>query len=282
MKKIVLSCLFSLLLLFSAASVAETEPGIDAALQNAGIGRPVRSVQWGDTAVCFAETDDARCLIVLEKHNGAWQIVVNNPTALIRDADWPVLIPDSDNAIYWTYTLRNGEIVRFHSVRDAKGEWGPVDRYFGSAGADGITDIQITSWDEAHGGEIILSFSKADENDNLLGGEVLQVFPADWMSGCICLKDFDVSRLLPIAGDNYYNWENDRFVQDAAAALMPGYTCLKGLIKDGALHFLMLKPDGSRVYVIAEYASSHEVRLIESSPLPEDTYLGVENFTDSL
>ncbi len=282
MKKILLSCLLGMLFLLSAAAMAETEPGIGEALRNAGIDRPVQLVQWGKTAVCFAEMDNAKCLIVLERHADAWQIVINNPTALIQDADWPMLSPDSDNAIFWTYMLRDGEFMRFHSVRDEKGLWGPVDRYFGSTGADGITDIQITSWDEAHGGEIFFSISKADENDNLLGGELLQVFPADWMSGFICLKDFDVSRFPPIARDPYYYWEGDRFVQDAAAALMPDYTCLKGLIKDGALHFLMQKPDGTRVYVIAEYLSSHEVRLIESSPLPQDTYLGVENFTDSL
>ena len=54
---------------------------------------------------------------------------------------------------------------------------------------------------------------------------------------------------------------------------MPEYTFVKGMLKNGAMHFLMEKPDSSRVYVICEYMSHREVRLIESSPLPAGTEL---------
>ncbi|MDO4838925.1 MAG: hypothetical protein Q4B32_11125 [Clostridia bacterium] len=272
------------ILLFSTFSLADSQvaPEIITVLRNAGITQPVQLTQWGDTAACFAEADDAKCLIVLEKHDGEWQIVISNPTALVQDADWPALLLDSDNAIYWTYTLQHGEVMRFHSIRDAEGIWGPVDQYFCSAIHNGVMDTWNTYWDEAHGGEIIRDRSRVDENDNPLGGLQSQYFPATWMGDCIRLADFDLGRFPPLTRDPYYYWEGDRFVQDAAEALMPEYTYLKGLIKDGALHFLMQKPDGSKVYVIAEYASRRAVNFIESSPLPEDTYLGVENFTDSL
>ena len=49
------------------------------------------------------------------------------------------------------------------------------------------------------------------------------------------------------------------------------------------MHFLVRSlKTCEKFYVIVEYASQRKVNLIMSSPLPEDTYLGVENFTDSL
>ncbi len=285
MRKLLSFLILCSMLLFSAASLAEgqTSPEITAFLSDAGIAQPVQLTQWGATAACFAEADGAKRLIVLEKHDGDWQIVINNPTALVQDADWPVLLLDSDSAIYWTYMLQGGESMRFHSARDAEGSWGPVDQIYYETAVDGVTGTWSTVWDAPpDGAEIIRSFTKVDENDNMLGGEQMQYFPATWMDDCIRLANFDLSRFPPLSRDPYYFWEGDRFVQDAAAALMPDYTYLKGMIKDGALHFLMQKPDGSKVYVVAEYASHRSVNLIESSPLPEDTYLGVENFTDSL
>ena len=45
---------------------------------------------------------------------------------------------------------------------------------------------------------------------------------------------------------------------------MPGYVFMKGMLKNSAMHFLMEKPDGSRVYVICEY-----IQLFESSSMNE-------------
>lgn len=61
---------------------------------------------------------------------------------------------------------------------------------------------------------------------------------------------------------------------------MPGYTFVGGSLANGYLQFLMDKPDGSRVFVGCTYEG--EIRLYESTPLPAQTYYGVENFTNSL
>ncbi len=274
------------LLLFRVSADASDGPGapVADALRSADISRPVQLSEWGDTAACFTETDGVKRLILLEKHDGVWQIVIDNPTALLQDYDWPELWLDSDNAVFWTYTLSDREIVRYHSSRNADGTWNPVDQYFSDSGFGEYTHVWGTVWDDAHGGEIVRTFGMYDENDNKHGIELMEVLPASWMTDCVRLADFDVSRFptMFIVANDHYAFENERFFREAARALMPGYTFIKGMLKDGVMHFLMERPDGSRVYVICEYMSHRAVNLIESSPLPAGTVLGWENFTDSL
>ena len=123
MNKLLLVILLCVVMLFSASAIAENQnrTQITDALLQAGISEPVQLSQWGDTAACFAETDGAKRLVVLERHDSAWQIVIDNPTALIQDYDWPELYLDSDQSIYWTYILSEQVVVRYHSYRNADG-----------------------------------------------------------------------------------------------------------------------------------------------------------------
>ncbi len=283
MKKFILCAFALVLLLVSAYALADTgdDAQITDALRRAGVTQPVQLSQWGNTAACFAETDGVKRLIVLEKQDGGWQIVIDNPTALIQDADWPKLYLDSDQSIYWTYVLSEQVVVRYHSYRNTDGRWSPVDQFHGDSGYGEFTHIWNTSW---NGEEIIRTFSMANENDNDQGVQLMQILPASWLADCIWLEDFNVSRFPTFFAETYdcFATENKRFFRDAAAVLMPDYTFIKGMLKNDAMHFLMEKPDGSRLYVVCEYMSHREVRLIESLPLPEGTVLGYENFTDSL
>ena len=288
MRRILVFMVLILVFMMSCVSYAlastNDEAKIKSTLNNAGISQPVQLSQWGDTAACFAETDGVKRLILLERQDGAWQIEIDNPTALIQDRDWPQLLLDSDNAVFWTYILSDTEIMWYHSYRNADGRWSPVDQFHGNSGFGEYTHIWDTSWDGLNGGEITRTFSISDENDNDYGEHVMQILPASWLADCIWLEDFDVSRFPTFFAETYddYASENERFFREAAAALMPEYTFVKGMLKNGTMHFLMEKPDSSRVYVICEYMSHREVRLIESSPLPAGTELGYENFTDSL
>jgi hypothetical protein len=139
-------------------------------------------------------------------------------------------------------------------------------------------------WDDAHGGEIIRTFGMYSEDDNDHGIQLMEVLPATWMTDCVRLADFDVSRFPTFFAEtnDHFALENERFFREVAAALMPEYSFIKGMLKNSAMHFLMEKPDGSRVYAICEYMSHRAVNLIESSLLPAGTVLGYENFTDSL
>ena len=286
MKKLILCIVALILILYGASALAagSDEALITDTLRQAGITEPVQLSQWGDTAACFAETNGVKRLILLERHDGAWQIVIDNPTALIQDRDWPQLLLDSDNAVFWTYILSDQEIVRYHSSRNADGTWSPVDQYFSDSGYGAYAHIWSTLWDDAHGGEIVRTFGMVNENENDHGIQLMEVLPATWMADCVRLADFDVSRFPTFFAEtnDHFAFENERFFREAAAALMPEYAFVKGMLKNGAMHFLMEKPDGSRVYVICEYMSHRAVYLIESSPLPAGTVLGHENFTDSL
>ena len=271
-----------LTLLCATAALADTE-SIEAALLQAGLSQPVQLQQSGHVAACFAEAEDVQRLVVLEQREGGWQLVVNNPAALIPAEALPSLGLENGDAIYWTYPLENASL-HFHSARGADGAWGPVDVRVLVSGYGDYTHEYATLWDDANGGEIIRSYAESNENDNLLPyGSTYEYYPAAWLDDCIRLADFDLSRFPCFDFDNGEWWfATDTFLREAAAALMPDCAYLDGLQKNGAMHFLVQKPDGSKRYVICEYASHRAVRLIESSPLPEDTYLGVENFTDSL
>ena len=257
--------------------------GISDALGEAGIKNPVQLQVWGDTAACFAQKDGKKTLCVLEKQDGSWRLVIENTAALIWNEDWPELYLDSDNAIFWTYALSDQETLRYHSARNTDGVWGPVDQYYADSGFGDCTHAWGTLWDEAHGGEIIRSFAIIDENDNTSDGYMIQYLPAAWLKDCIRLADFDLSRFPTLIDLRYgAGFETDFFFRDAAAALMPDCTYIRGVLKDGQLHFLVQKPNGDKVYVICEYASRRKARLIESAPLPDDVRLGRENFTRSL
>ena len=129
MKKPFLCLVALILMLFSASALAagSDEALITDTLRQAGITEPVQLTQWGDSAACFAETDGVKRLILLERHDGVWQIVIDNPTALIQEWDWPELYSDTDTAIYWEYNNFDGKTAMvFSSWREA-GVWGQVE-----------------------------------------------------------------------------------------------------------------------------------------------------------
>ncbi len=284
MKRLLIICCLIAAAAFSTLIQATAEDSREAEIAAVLAGEPFQLQVWGDTAVCLAETDGVKRLIVMEKQGDAWQTVVDNPHALFQEKDWPQLWVDSDNALFWTYPLSDREIVRYHSSRGADGTWGPVDQYYADSGFGGNTYIWDTAWDRSHGGEIIHSFTIADENDNPVADPFRQYLPASWLADCISLSDFDVSRFptMLTAADNDDSDENGLFFREAASVLMPEYTFIRGMLKNDAMHFLMEKPGGVRVYVICEYAGGRQVNLIESSPLPAGTVLGYENFSDCL
>lgn len=218
MKKMMI-CLLLMLTLFAAAALAETD-AIEAALLRAGIAQPVQLQQAGNVAACFAEAEGVQRLIVLEAKAGVWQIIINNPTALIPAEALPTLWLDNGDAIYWTYT-RQGASLHFHSARGADGSWGPVDVRVLVSGSGDYTHEYATWWDDAHGGEIIHSYAESDENDNLLSyGSTMEYYPATWLGDCIRLADFDLSRFPCFDFDGGEWWlALNAYLREAAARM---------------------------------------------------------------
>lgn len=88
MRKFLLPILvLTIIMLCAVCSAEDITAGITAVLSDAGLNNPIQLQTWGDTAVCFIEQNGTKNLIVLENKSGRWEITVNNPTALIQNAD---------------------------------------------------------------------------------------------------------------------------------------------------------------------------------------------------
>ena len=66
------------------------------------------------------------------------------------------------------------------------------------------------------------------------------------------------------------------------AELLPGHTLVEGIDDGDELRLLMKRGDGALVFVGGVHGEDGMWLFTESTPLPEGTYLGVENFTHSL
>ncbi|MBR0228780.1 MAG: hypothetical protein IJQ62_10565, partial [Clostridia bacterium] len=196
MKKLIFCLVTLILMLFSVSALAagSDEALITDTLRQAGITEPVQLTQWGDTAACFAETDGVKRLVVLERHDGSWQIVIDNPAALIQEWDWPELYLDTDTAIYWEYRNFDGKTAMvFSSWREA-GVWGQVEAQIaGNEAAGALYPLTCIGWRENHGGEIVLTHFIDDENGNTVR-ESVEYVPAPQLSGYSHLATYDVAR----------------------------------------------------------------------------------------
>ena len=80
MKRGLMAGLLALLCALSAAGLCEDA---DAVFRAAHPGYAIAAQDaWGDTAAAVMEGDGRRLLLVAEKQNGAWQVVIDNPNAL--------------------------------------------------------------------------------------------------------------------------------------------------------------------------------------------------------
>ena len=68
------------------------------------------------------------------------------------------------------------------------------------------------------------------------------------------------------------------------SVLMPGYELIEGVINNAGdeLRLLMRRPDGMLVFVGGAHDAEEGWQMTESTPLPEGSRIGVENFVDSL
>ena len=63
---------------------------------------------------------------------------------------------------------------------------------------------------------------------------------------------------------------------------LPGYTFINGVREDNNRYLLMLNPSGELVFVGGIQSKSGKWTYTESAPLPENTFLGVENYDTAL
>lgn len=285
MKKVCIPMLVFLLMLCLiplCEATEDTDQILSVLNENGVSGSPAQLQVWGNTAACFAKKNGQKALCVLEKQGTEWVLTVCNEKALRQDRDWPDLQLDSDSAIFWKYLLDDRTAI--YHAKKKNGIWGRVDETTLMPRGENSWCYSVF-WAEGNGGEIIRSALMQDENEALITHDIsMEFFPASWIR--TDLTDFDLSRFpsMGISGDYGDEWPGQAFKEDAARALMPDYTYVNGVYDNGSLHFLMDKPNGTRVYVVCLYGTgfTRSVHLVESTPLSTDTPLGVENFSNSL
>lgn len=232
--------------------------------------------EWGNTAAAVFVHNGQKILCLLENTNGQWQITVDNPNALDQTKELPSLLLDSDQALYWSYA--EYPETTYSSLRKTGGVWAaPTEEVVSSS-----TENNIVEYVFYQNGHIIYQWMLEDKEGNLIEQAADHSFPAPWLADMTTLQEFDLSRF-PVLGYTEYEgeWPDRPFIAQAAAALMPNYTFLSGSYVSGRLQFLMQKSDGSKIFVGVD-EDEGPLRLTESTPLPQDVYYGVENFTNSL
>lgn len=262
--------------------VAYADSAEDALLSARPGARILTSVACNGTAVSVARVNGRLTLFVQEKQGEQWEVVLSNPNALLQDEAVADLLPYIDSSIptllldsvsiCWAY----GDIT-FSSFRRDDGTWGPVNQVTqGSPGGDGSYLTTALTW-QADAQELNRNDAYYDADGNFCWTSIQHV-PAPWLTDCIQLADFDVSRYPVFIYEEYDGqWPDDPFIREAAAYLMPDWTLRGGsYTSDECFRFLMERNDGRCVFV----GVTRDLTITVSAPMPDGTYFGVENFTN--
>lgn len=227
--------------------------------------------EWGDTAAAVMEGGGRRLLLVAERQDGAWRIVIDNAHALDPDGPCPTLFLDSDIALYWT----DQEDGKTFSCFRKDGVWGDV----ALTHRVGLLET-LYHYD---GWNLCVQRVWCDENDNVTASLEDMAFPGRWMKELITLAGFDLAKL-PHGYAGSESWPGEYALTQGARELFPDCAYLDGQADSDGLRFLLRRPDGETVFAGVTQDDTGLFRTTESTPLPRDAqvYLGDENFTSAL
>ena len=248
--------------------------------------------QCGHTAAVALEHEEKKILCILERQDGQWYMMVSSSTIFQPDAEMPSSFHlDDDQTLFWKYTGFNvitgydDTTYQFHASRVQDGHWYfndeiMIEVFENNETNNGVYETMMV-WSEELDGCLIVTERLTDENENLIYQKDPLYFPAAWLKDKMDLRYFGINKLPYLMELEYPGqWPDHNYRRAAATQLMPEYTYQGGSMSGKTLQFLMDKPDGTRVLVV--YDLTDGTKLIESTPLPCDTYYGVENFTTSL
>lgn len=233
--------------------------------------------QWGGTAAAVLAQGEERILCVAEKQGDEWQTVVDNPRALPAGAEVSLLM-DSDMSLYWSIPGKAANVTWMYSCYRGAGQWGEVDCIRMDLGANQL--IETSLYWESDTLKRITEYR--DENENFLRREESAAIPAKWMRSFRSLQTYDAS-ILPVQEDlwHYDGWLNETALRLCAAEIAPEYTFVDGAAKEDGIELLMREKDGTlRLVTCACYDGAPITNI--SSPLPENTHYGFENFWDAI
>lgn len=238
----------------------------------------ILSDQWGPTAAAVLYDGSTQILCLAEERKGVWELVVSNPTALRQDTPVSSLLLDTDETLFWAYSTDGGISETYHAVR-TDGQW----RLAGMISSENHGNGNISEYHLSyHEGRLQYSTCLCDENDNILSAYEYTPVPAAWLDEMISLNIYDDSRF-PKPNNTYtHSWLSNEATALAAAELFPDDTFLGGCAGRNHLEFFLQKPNGDRVIVSCRFDEKDGWKITSSTPLPEGTTYGFENFSSSL
>jgi len=272
--------LATVFILFSASAYANALPAEAAALFQAAL--PAHTIalsdQCGFTAAAVMTDGAGQTLCLAEQKNGVWEMTVCNPAALRQDTPVTSLLLDTDETLFWSYNTYGAITDTYHAVR-IDGQWRVASLMTSEIHESGKISEYHLSFDA---GYLYYSSYFCDENENILSKDSFIPVPAAWLETQMPLDVYDDSQF-PRPVNNYtHSWLPENAAGLAAAELFPSDTYLGGCAGKEHLEFFLQRSNGDRVIAICRLDDAGDWIITLSTPLPEGTAYGLENFSSSL
>lgn len=279
-----------LCLLLCLCAPALAEEAFDVVLQVHPGSVIVSQAMGSGVAVAALRTpDSARLrLCVTQRVGDTWRIIINNPTAFPEISETPEIMFDTDGeTLFWNCVLQEGKHTVSYNTRYVQGQW------------DSVRMIDSYAYDtDDFARNVLINYRngyvyRQEIIEDLEGNPISQTdyipLKADWAAKAFSLASFDAeSKLVPLY-EEYDSWPGHEALEQTARELFPDDTFLGGSIPGNELdlRMLMRRKDGKVVLrCIREVSPGTDglprYDVTESAPLPDNTYYGVENFTNSL
>lgn len=232
----------------------------------------------GPAAAVILSDENSQILCMAEERNGTWHLAVANDKALRQGEEVISLLLDTDDALFWTYENEIDGRSVYHAVQK-DGQWRVGSR------------MRREQYDNGNASEYHLSYGAGrlqystylcDENDNILSSDDYEPVPAAWLEEKLDLTVFD-AELFDFLNESYtHSWMAEEAYALAAEELFPEYIYLGGCAEKNHLEFFLQNAQGELLIAASRYDEQKGWKSVLSTPLPEGTRYGYENFTSSL
>lgn len=278
MKKSMFLIILWLLCTGCACAEAELPREVSALLESAYPDHAVvETEQWGPTAAAVLSSGERYVLCIAERQHDEWVLTIDSSTALLPGTA-PSLLLDTDTTLFWTYHPYDDTTETYH-VSKENGEWRFRDWMMTENNGNGSVSEYHLYWQD---GMLHYATYLCDENENILSYREYEPVPAAWLADGLRLQHYDVNECPRPLVNWTHSWLPDEGIAAAAAELLPEYTFLGGCAHPEHLEFFLQSPNGALVLACCRYETPEGWQMAVSTPLPEGTAYGLENFSSSL